>query len=123
MDFSFSDLNFNSVENLPGFEARAAFTVNSASVFREDVDIVPTIVDDSLSYVPWGGDNNMPFDILKLNEEGEQTGVEDVAASKQVASVEYYSVSGIKNAEPVDGVNIKVVRYTDGSLQTSKFVK
>lgn len=52
MDFSFSDLNFNSVENLPGFEARAAFTVNSASVFREDVDIVPTVVDDSLSYIP-----------------------------------------------------------------------
>ena len=123
MDLSFSNLNFNSVENLPGFEARAAFTVNFASVFREDVDIVPTIVDDSLSYVPWGGDNNMPFDILKLIEDGEQTGVEDVAASKQVASVEYYSVSGIKNAEPVDGVNIKVVRYTDGSLQTSKFVK
>ena len=52
MDFSFSDLNFNSVvtdnvamlpsiENLPGFEARAAFTVNSASVFREDMDITP----------------------------------------------------------------------------------
>ena len=123
MDLLYTDLNFNSVENLPGFEARAAFTVNSASVFREDVDIVPTIVDDSLSYVPWGGDNNMPFDILKLIEDGEQTGVEDVAASKQVASVEYYSVSGIKNAEPVDGVNIKVVRYTDGSLQTSKFVK
>ena len=71
MDFSFSDLNFNSVENLPGFEARAAFTVNFASVFREDVDIVPTIVDDSLSYVPWGGDNNMPFDILKLIEDDE----------------------------------------------------
>ena len=61
--------------------------------------------------------------LLICNEEGEQTGVEDVAASKQVASVEYYSVSGIKNAEPVDGVNIKVVRYTDGSHQTSKFVK
>ena len=61
MDFSFSDLNlqldgqlpinFNSVENLPGFEARAAFTVNSASVFREDVDIVPTVVGGSLSYI------------------------------------------------------------------------
>ena len=67
MDFSFSELNlqldglppinFNSVEALPGFEARAAFTVNSSSVFKEDVDIVPTIVDDSLSYIPWGGDN------------------------------------------------------------------
>ena len=63
MDLLYTDLNFNSVvidnvamlpsiENLPGFEARAAFTVNSASVFREDVDIVPTVVDDSLSYVP-----------------------------------------------------------------------
>lgn len=67
MDLSFSDLNlqldglppinFNSVQTLPGFEARAAFTVNSASVFKEDVDMAPTIVDDMLSYVPWGGDN------------------------------------------------------------------
>lgn len=50
MDF----LNYNSVETLPGYDARAAFTVNSASVFKEDVDIVPTVVDDSLSYIPWG---------------------------------------------------------------------
>ena len=59
MDLSFSDLNlqldglppinFNPVETLPGFEARAAFTVNSASVFKEYVDMVPTIADDSLS--------------------------------------------------------------------------
>ena len=71
MDFSFSDLNFNSVENLPGLEARAAFTVNSGSVFREDVDIVPTVMDDSLSYIPWGGDNQMPFDLLALVEKDE----------------------------------------------------
>lgn len=45
MDFSFSELNYNSVENVPGYEARAAFTVNSATIFREEVDIVPTIVD------------------------------------------------------------------------------
>ncbi len=87
MDLSFSDLNFNSVvidnvamlpsiATLPGYEARAAFTVNSASVFKEDVGIVPTIVDDTLSYIPWGGDNlqlidrmgdnQMPFDLLAL---------------------------------------------------------
>ena len=40
-------------------------------VFKEDVDIVPLIIDDTLSYVPWGGDNNMPFDILKLIEDDE----------------------------------------------------
>ena len=71
MDFSLSELNFNSVETLPGFEARAAFTVNSSSVFKEDVDIVPTIVDDTLSYIPWGGDNQMPFDLLALVEKDE----------------------------------------------------
>ena len=60
MDFSFSEINLNSVENLPGYEARAAFTVNSQSVFKEDVDIVPTIIDDTLSYVPWGGDPYKP---------------------------------------------------------------
>lgn len=64
-------LNFNSVETLPGYDARAAFTVNSSSVFKEDVDIVPVVIDDTLSYVPWGGDNNMPFDILKLIEDDE----------------------------------------------------
>ena len=30
MDLLNTDLNFNLVENLPGFEARAAFSVNSA---------------------------------------------------------------------------------------------
>lgn len=64
MDFSFTELNYNSIETLPGYEARAAFTVNSSSVFREDVDIVPTVVDDTLSYIPWGGDNQMPFVLL-----------------------------------------------------------
>lgn len=71
MDFSFTELNYNSVETLPDYEARAAFTVNSSSVFCEDVDIVPTIVDDTLSYIPWGGDNQMPFDLLALVEKDE----------------------------------------------------
>ena len=67
MDF----LNYNSVEDIPGITARAAFTVNSSSVFKEDVDIVPTIVDDSLSYVPWGADNQMPYNVIDLIESDE----------------------------------------------------
>ena len=64
-------LNFNSVETLPNLSARAAFQVNSSAVFKEDVDIVPVIINDTLSYMLWGGDNNMPFDILKLIEDDE----------------------------------------------------
>lgn len=54
MDFFFPDLNFNSVENLPGFEDCAAFLykgktrrvipVDSATVSRENVDIVPAVM-------------------------------------------------------------------------------
>ena len=44
-------LNFNSVETLPNLLARVAFQVNSSAVFKEDVDIVSVIVDDTLSYI------------------------------------------------------------------------
>ena len=64
-------LNFNSVEDLPCLSARAIFKINSSSVFKEDVDIVLTIVDDRLSYTAWGGDNQMPSDILALIEKDE----------------------------------------------------
>ena len=65
------ELNFNSVETIASLNASAAFQVDSGKVFKEDVDIVPTIVDDTLSYMPWGGDNAMPYNILKLIEDDE----------------------------------------------------
>lgn len=66
-----NNLNYNSVENLPTMKARAVFQVNSASVFKEDIDILPVSISDKLQYIPWGGDNNMPYDILQLIEDDE----------------------------------------------------
>ena len=65
------ELNFNSVETIPVLNASAAFKTDSGKVFKEDMDIVPTFIDKSLSYIPWGGDNNMPFNILNLIESDE----------------------------------------------------
>ena len=65
------ELNFNSVETIAALNASAAFHVDSGKVFKEDVDIVPTVIDDTLSYMPWGGDNAMPYNILKLIEDDE----------------------------------------------------
>ena len=65
------ELQFNSVETIPNLNASAAFQVDSGKVFKEDTDIVPVIVDDKLSYMPWGGDNAMPFNILELIESDE----------------------------------------------------
>ena len=65
------ELNFNSVETIPVLNASATFKTDSGKVFKEDVDIVPTIIDKSLSYIPWGSDNNMPYHILELIESDE----------------------------------------------------
>ena len=62
------ELNFNSVETIPVLNASAAFKTDSGKVFKEDVDIVPTIIDKSLSYIPWGSDDNMPYHIIDLIE-------------------------------------------------------
>ena len=63
--------NFNSVEIIPDLKASAAFTVNSSEVFREQEDISPVIIDKELSYMPWGGDNQLPYNILNLIESDE----------------------------------------------------
>lgn len=48
------ELNFNSIETILVLNASAAFKVDSGKVFKEDVDIVPTIIEESLSYFPCG---------------------------------------------------------------------
>ena len=81
LDYAEAKLTFNSVETVPNLNASAAFfppslkrlkgQVDSGKVFKEDVDMVPTIIDKSLSYMPWDGDNMMPYNILKLIEDDE----------------------------------------------------
>ena len=64
-------LTFNSVETIANLNASAAFQVDSGKVFKDDVDICPVIIDKKLSYIPWGGDNNLPYHILDLIESDE----------------------------------------------------
>jgi len=64
-------LNLSSVELLPNAKASAAFTVDSSKVFKEQQDIPPIVIDEGLSYIPWGADNQMPYEILYLIESDE----------------------------------------------------
>jgi hypothetical protein len=51
------------------------------------------------------------------------TAVEEINAGKTVASVNYYNLAGQMSAQPVDGVNIVVTTYTDGTRSTAKVIK
>ena len=45
-----------------------------------------------------------------------------VLADKEVVKIEYINMSGVRSAQPWDGVNIKVTTYNDGSTSTSKVI-
>ena len=51
------------------------------------------------------------------------SGIEQVTADKQVASVRYINVAGVESEAPFDGVNIVVTTYTDGTSTAVKVVK
>ena len=54
LNYAEAPLTFNSVETIPVLNASAAFKTDSGKVFKEDMDIVQTFIDKTLSYIPWG---------------------------------------------------------------------
>lgn len=86
-------------------KARAVFQVNSASVFKEDIDILPVAISDNLKYMPWGGDNNMPYDILQLIEDDE------TLSTCQIFNAEVCYGSGlVYNCDDADNVTREQVQ-------------
>ena len=67
----FNYLHITGVNDLPGYHAAAAFTTKSSEVFKEAEEISPRHVSDKVSYMPWGADNQMPYDIINLIESDE----------------------------------------------------
>ena len=67
----FNYLHVTGVNDLPGYHAAAAFTTKSSEVFKEAEEISPRHVSDKVSYMPWGADDQMPYDIINLIESDE----------------------------------------------------
>ena len=59
-----------SIHDIPGVQAKAAFLMDSGSVFREQkCDAIK--LDEKNYFMPWGGDNRMPYNIMELIESDE----------------------------------------------------
>ena len=71
-----SVFSFSGVYGLPTHCASAAFTSKTFEVFKEQHDIAPIIINERMRYVPWGGDNIMPYNIINfLTAWGQRQGV------------------------------------------------
>ena len=64
-------ITLTSVHTLPGTNKAAAFTPKTSEVFKEQHDIAPVFISDKMKYVPWGADNNMPYNIIDIIESDE----------------------------------------------------
>ena len=64
-------LTFTSVHTISGTNKSAAFTSKTSEVFKEEHNIAPIIISDKMKYIPWGGDNQMPYNIIDLIESDE----------------------------------------------------
>ena len=67
----FNYLHITGVNDLPGYHAAAAFTTKSSEVFKEAEEISPRHVSEKVCYMPWGADDQMPYDIIQLIESDE----------------------------------------------------
>ena len=64
-------ISFSSVEQMPENRGSVLFINDSSKVFKDDVDISPITLPDGTKYMPWGGDNLMPYNILDMIEKDE----------------------------------------------------
>lgn len=62
---------YSSVENIAGSGCSALFSADSSSVFKDDRNISPVNIEGKGKYVPWGADNQMPYDIIRLIDKDE----------------------------------------------------
>ena len=65
------DFSFDSIAVVPSLQAKVHFHSDSTAVFKEDLDIPERILDKDTSYIPWGGDDELPYNVLKKIEDDE----------------------------------------------------
>ena len=51
------------------------------------------------------------------------TAINGVISNAQPVSVEYVNIAGMRSSTPWQGLNIMVVRYSDGTTAATKFIK
>lgn len=60
-----------SIELLPNGKTAVAFVPDSSTVFREDTRLDVRTLPNGMKFIPWGGDNMMPYNIISKIEDDE----------------------------------------------------
>ena len=63
--------NINIRPHHPWRQCLRSLHLKTSEVFKEEHNIAPIIINDKMKYIPWGGDNQMPYNIIDLIESDE----------------------------------------------------
>lgn len=102
-------------ENRVTFEASTLLAAEGAKDFGFNINL-------------WGqsqGDNTVKGEFIKWIIERvmvDDSPISDIQAEGEVVEVSYTSLAGVKSSEPVKGINIKTVVYSNGAKHVSRIV-
>ena len=112
--------------NMDKFEDAQAYTFHA--IIQKPVTAVvspsasaPARIEPKADQTPTGNYIVYPLDLV-VGQTHIVTAVQTVTAGKAVQSVTYCDLAGRMSRRPLQGVNIIVTRYTDGTVTTSKAV-
>ena len=77
----------------------------------------------TFNYATGGNNESQLFMLYNRARVYGTSSVVESLGEKTINNVKYYNVAGMESSVPFDGVNIKVVTYTDGTTSTSKVMK
>ena len=115
--------------SMKGYDTIYELRDEDGNVLEADEPGIYRCLDHTKEYAVFVGGTQrgtLAFDNIytDINVEIENTtSVEELSATKTVSSVAYYNLAGQQSAQPVDGVNIVVTTYSDGSTTTAKVIK
>lgn len=101
-------------------DADGAFAIEGLDYTQPCTIAVTTGNDTATSDLSFGSNEN---DIVVTVVASPLTAVDNINAGKTVASVSYYDLAGRASNQPVNGVNVMVTRYSDGTTSIVKMVR
>lgn len=122
----FFDITWNG--NTPDITPKYSYKTGQGSIYQMAFDYAGNLVcaggnigiyslptQENFSTTPACGE----FKVIKIPT----TGVDEVKGEKTLVRERYYDIRGIEYSSPIDGVNIIVRTYSDGSTQSVKVIK
>ena len=114
--------------NTPAITPKYSYKTGQGSIYQMAFDYAGNLVcaggnigiyslptQENISTTPACGE----FKVIK----SPTTGVDEVKGEKTLVRERYYDVRGIEYSQPIEGVNIIVRTYSDGSTQSVKVIK